>query len=73
MAEALSAKPQIAIIVSSSFYTKWNLFPGFVIPRPFVDNGEFQYGADGLLGISGILDFVWTFCITVWRYTGQDR
>ncbi|KAK9230904.1 hypothetical protein WN943_021135 [Citrus x changshan-huyou] len=56
MAEALSAKPQIAIIVSSSFYTIWNLFPGFVIPRPFVDNGEFQYGADGLLGISGILD-----------------
>ncbi|ESR38699.1 hypothetical protein CICLE_v10027486mg [Citrus x clementina] len=34
MAVALSAKPQIAIIVSSSFYTIWNLFPGFVVPRP---------------------------------------
>ncbi|KAH9662738.1 ABC transporter G family member 40 [Citrus sinensis] len=60
MAEALSAKPQIAIIVSSSFYTIWNLFPGFVIPRPM------DYWASPV-------SWTWTFCITVWRYTGQDR
>ncbi|KAL5975219.1 ABC transporter G member 39 [Asimina triloba] len=47
MAVGLTPNHDIAAIVSSAFYSIWNLFAGFVIPRPFakddtvmVDTGE---------------------------------
>ncbi|XP_024532537.1 ABC transporter G family member 39 isoform X2 [Selaginella moellendorffii] len=33
---ALTPNDQIAAIVSSAFYTIWNLFSGFIIPRPAI-------------------------------------
>ncbi|KAJ4714209.1 Pleiotropic drug resistance ABC transporter [Melia azedarach] len=33
MAVAMTPNPQIAIIVSSAFYSIWNLFSGFIVPR----------------------------------------
>jgi len=34
MAVALTPNSDIAAIVSSAFYAIWNLFAGFVVPRP---------------------------------------
>ncbi|KAF3496685.1 hypothetical protein DY000_02057617 [Brassica cretica] len=37
MAVAMTPNHHIASVVSSSFYGIWNLFSGFLIPRPFSD------------------------------------
>ena len=34
MAAAMTPNPPIAIILSAGFYQVWNLFSGFIIPRP---------------------------------------
>ena len=34
MAVAMTPNQQVASIVSSAFYSIWNLFSGFIIPRP---------------------------------------
>ncbi|XP_042517442.1 pleiotropic drug resistance protein 1-like [Macadamia integrifolia] len=36
MAVAMTPNPHIAAIVSSAFYAQWNLFSGFIIPRPSI-------------------------------------
>jgi hypothetical protein len=34
MAVAMTPNNHISIIVSSAFYLIWNLFSGFIVPRP---------------------------------------
>ncbi|KAG1346222.1 ABC transporter G family member 39 [Cocos nucifera] len=40
MAVAMTPNSDIAAVVSTAFYAIWNLFGGFVIPRPFGDMDE---------------------------------
>lgn len=34
MSAAMTPNPSLAVIISSGFYEVWNLFSGFIIPRP---------------------------------------
>ncbi|GAU19347.1 hypothetical protein TSUD_336340 [Trifolium subterraneum] len=60
MAVAVTPNNHISTIVASAFYSIWNLFSGFIVPRPLIycifilfvvwANRGFQCGGDGTVG-----------------------
>ncbi|KAL6645161.1 hypothetical protein ACP70R_016769 [Stipagrostis hirtigluma subsp. patula] len=62
MAVGLTPNYHIASIASSAVYTFWNLFCGFIMPRPNTNLVEMV-----LLAMSLLLDIAWTGRVTVRR------
>ncbi|RVW53909.1 Pleiotropic drug resistance protein 1 [Vitis vinifera] len=68
MAVAITPNQHISGIVSSAFYGLWNLLSGFIIPHTVEDSSVVEMV---LLVMSGVLDFVWIACHTIWGHKGE--
>ncbi|KAB2073018.1 hypothetical protein ES319_A07G056600v1 [Gossypium barbadense] len=76
MAVAVTPNYHIASIVSAAFYGLWNLFSGFIIPRPFNLLNFAEHAcmvAMVLLGLSSSMDLVRIVCFTIWRRGNTPR